>query len=92
MKRFRIIINGDVQGISFRYYAKKEAQSLGVKGWVRNTSDGNVEIVVEGKREKLKEFVTWCKKGPTFAKVKNVKVVEEEYKNEFEDFFIKYGF
>jgi acylphosphatase len=81
-----VIISGDVQGVSFRYYTKQKAISLGIKGWVRNLSSGEVEAVFEGYEDRIKEMVEWCKKGPWLAKVNNVKVVFSDYKGEFDNF------
>ncbi len=84
--RSHIIISGDVQGVSFRYYTKQKARSLGIKGWVRNLTSGEVEAVLEGHEDRIKEMIEWCKKGPWLAKVNNVKVEFSDYKGEFENF------
>ena len=52
-QRLRAIVSGRVQGVSFRYYTKKEADRLGVTGWVRNNHDRTVELVAEGTSEQL---------------------------------------
>jgi len=49
--RAHLLISGRVQGVAFRYYTIDMAQSLGIKGWVRNCWDGNVEIVMEGGKD-----------------------------------------
>ena len=65
MKRVRLIISGDVQGVSLRAWARAQAQDLGLTGWVKNREDGAVEVVAEG--TKLKEFVLRCQRGPEVA-------------------------
>ena len=80
---------GDVQGVSFRYYAKQKANSLGVKGWVKNLPSGEVEAVFEGNDDEIKQMIEWCKKGPWLAKVNNVKVEFSDYRGEFEGFEIR---
>jgi acylphosphatase len=85
-----VIVSGDVQGISFRYYTKQKAIILGIKGWVRNLVTGEVEAIFEGVEDKIKEMVEWCKKGPWLAKVNNVRVEFSDYKGEFENFEIRY--
>jgi acylphosphatase len=85
-----VIVVGDVQGISFRYYAKQKAIILGIKGWIRNLTSGEVEAVFEGLEDRIKEMVEWCKKGPWLAKVNNVRVEFSDYKGEFEGFEIRY--
>lgn len=82
-------IYGRVQGVFFRRNAKIEAEKLGIGGWVRNRqslrsspakpdagldADGSVEIMAEGEKEKIDQFVKWCKKGPPFSKVEKVEV------------------
>ena len=62
MQRVNIIVHGFVQGVLFRYNTKKEALSLGLKGYVRNMEDSNVEIVAEGTEDKLNELIEFCKK------------------------------
>ena len=88
--RAHVIISGDVQGVSFRYYAREKANSLGIKGWVRNLPSEEVEAVFEGFEDGIKEMVEWCKKGPWLAKVNNVRVEFSDYKGEFERFEVRH--
>ncbi|MBS3098483.1 acylphosphatase [Candidatus Woesearchaeota archaeon] len=90
MKRLHIIVSGRVQGVFFRHNTNIVANKLGLKGYVRNTGDGNVEVIAEGPEDKLRELVEFCKKGPLGARVDNVKLSYEEPKNEFDCFSIKY--
>ena len=80
IKHFNISITGRVQGVGFRYSAKKQAESLGIAGLVRNESRG-VYIEAEGEEENLKEFIKWCRKGPLWSGVESVSVSEGEIKN-----------
>jgi len=84
--RAHVIISGDVQGIGFRFETRIKARNRGLTGWIRNLSDGKVEAVFEGEEDKIKEIIEWCKKGPTFARVDNVKIEFSECKGEFESF------
>ncbi len=79
-----------MQGVFYRSTAKRAAESLSLKGWVRNLRDGRVEIVAEGEEENLAEFVEWCKRGPRGAEVESVEAIREEYKGEFKGFEIRY--
>jgi len=88
MKRIHILITGKVQGISFRYYTKKKAEELQIKGWVKNLPNGDVEIVVEGNNSNITSFMDWCKTGPSLANVKNIAINEEQPTNEFSTFSI----
>lgn len=71
--RAHIIISGRVQGVNFRAYVKKKAESMRLVGWVRNLSDGKVEAVFEGETEDVRRMVTWCNIGPPAARVDDVK-------------------
>lgn len=84
----RLIISGQVQGVFFRRSAKEEADKLGLGGWIRNQSDGSVEVLAVGSKEKLEKFVAWCKKGPPLARVDNVEVDWQDTEEDFDHFDI----
>ena len=90
--RAHVFISGMVQGIFFRSETRKEAKKLGVKGWVRNLSDGRVEAVFEGEEREVEALVEFCKRGPPRARVTDVHVVMENYTGGFKDFEIMYGY
>lgn len=87
--RAHLLISGRVQGVAFRYYTIDMAQSLGIKGWVRNCWDGNVEIVMEGEEEKVEQLINWCYRGPGSAIVEKVGIEREKYRGEFNSFGIR---
>jgi acylphosphatase len=89
-QRLHAVVRGRVQGVFFRANTESKARKLGLKGYVMNTADGNVEIVAEGAKEKLKEMLEWCKKGPMFSHVEKVDVSWEPATGEFGGFAIKY--
>lgn len=89
-KRAHIIVHGVVQGVFFRYNTLKEAQELGVTGWVRNLPDGGVEIVCEGEKNSVEMMVVWSQKGPGGALVKHTDLSWEEYAGEFTTFEIRH--
>lgn len=70
----RILVNGRVQGVGFRYYTLHVAQRLGVKGYVRNLPDGRVEAYAEAENAVLQQFVRIVENGPSNA------VVEDTHK------------
>jgi acylphosphatase len=70
--RIRIVVAGHVQGVGFRYATVDAATRIGVRGWVRNTRDGKVEIVAEGSRDQTGQLVDWCHRGPALARVTSV--------------------
>jgi acylphosphatase len=71
-ERVEVRIEGRVQGVSFRAYAREEARRLGLTGWVKNEPDGAVSAVAEGPREALERFVLWCHRGSPHAVVTGV--------------------
>lgn len=79
-KTYHIFVEGRVQGVGFRYFTKKIADSLSLSGWVRNTFDGKVEIKAQGESSAIEKFLIEIKRGPIRAKVENVmiKIHEEE--------------
>ena len=80
LRSVHLLVQGKVQGVFFRATAKEMAELLQLKGWVKNTPAGEVEIMAFGEREKVQKFIDWCKKGPPRAVVTNVQVSEmEEY-------------
>ena len=87
--RAYLSISGRVQGVAFRYYTQDIAQSLEIKGWVRNCWDGKVEIVMEGEEEKVEQLINWCYRGPRSAIVEKIDIEWEKYKGEFNSFGIR---
>lgn len=87
--RVHMTVSGKVQGVFFRDFAKKQADALGLTGWAKNTDD-SVEIVAEGDKNKLRDFIIECQKGSPLAKVDNVEYEWEEYTGKFGMFYINY--
>ena len=80
---------GRVQGVGFRYSAIREAHRLSVNGWVRNASNGDVEVWAEGSAEKLAAFLAWLNKWPQFCRVDSVKY-EDKLPKGYYDFNVAY--
>lgn len=78
MIRRRVAVRGHVQGVFFRETTRRRAQADGLRGWVRNQSDGTVEAVFEGEREPVERLVAFVREGPRGARVDWVDVVSEE--------------
>ncbi|MGH7885174.1 MAG: acylphosphatase [Thermodesulfobacteriota bacterium] len=85
-----LIVKGLVQGVFFRAETLKKALEFEVVGWVKNLSDGNVEITAEGNKENLNNLIEWCKLGTTRTRVDSVQIEYLPYENKFTDFQIKY--
>ncbi len=88
--RVHVLISGCVQGVWYRASTRDKAEQLGLKGWVKNTYDGNVEAVFEGEEDIVKEMLAWCQKGPKLANVIDVKVDYEQPTEDFGEFNIIY--
>ncbi|MDZ7733311.1 MAG: acylphosphatase [Acidimicrobiia bacterium] len=78
MVRRRVLVEGRVQGVSFRDRCRLEADRHGVGGWVRNLPDGRVEAVFEGDEAAVERLVAWCRDGPQAARVTGVETHDEE--------------
>lgn len=65
-------LHGRVQGVNFRNSAHKYAESLRLKGFIKNNLDGSVKIRVQGDPQALEEFLTWCQRGSMFSKVEGM--------------------
>ena len=87
MSTVNLIVKGKVQGVFFRAEAKENADKLGIKGWIKNHDDGNVEIMAKGSDEAIEAFITWCRKGPKRAAVTDV-IVTALHMEDFESFEI----
>lgn len=74
MKAVEARVTGHVQGVSFRWYTREQAQRLGVTGWVSNEPDGSVRLRVEGDDDAVDALIEWCRSGPTAARVRDVTV------------------
>ena len=72
----RYIVRGRVQGVGFRWFVEREAHILGVSGWVRNNSDGSVEVLAQGTREQLLGLRSRLREGPRAARVDDVEEFE----------------
>lgn len=89
MKRLRIRVFGDVQGVFYRHFAKEEANKFNIKGWIRNDPDGSVFIVAEGEEKDVDQFLERCKEGTPMATIDKVDVNLEEFVGDMETFEIR---
>ena len=72
LERWQLIVHGRVQGVGYRAACCQKARELDLNGWVRNRSDGSVEVQAEGPVHKLTELRLWCERGPQGAGVHSV--------------------
>jgi acylphosphatase len=64
-----LVIRGRVQGVGFRHAMRRQAEALGLEGWVRNRTDGAVEAVIVGAPEQVDVLHQWARHGPRGAEV-----------------------
>ncbi|MGN6530678.1 MAG: acylphosphatase [Ginsengibacter sp.] len=88
METVHLIITGKVQGVFFRESARKMAEKLKIKGWIKNTPDEKVEAMITGEGTDVNDFIKWCKTGPDRAKVKEV-LVTKQPETVFEKFEVR---
>jgi acylphosphatase len=87
--QLRAIVRGQVQGVGFRMWAQRRAHMLGIFGYVRNVVDGSVEVVGEGSRETLEQFLAILRRGPEYADVRSVQRIWSACAREFDRFEIR---
>jgi len=85
----RARIEGRVQGVFFRVSTRQVARSLGLTGWVRNLSDGAVEVFLQGAPDAVERALDWCREGPPGARVDRVGVRPADPDKRWTDFSIR---
>jgi len=83
------LIQGRVQGVSYRANTQRKARELGLTGWVRNLPDGQVEALAQGDLDTLKAFENWLWQGPSLAEVTRVDVSEAAGEPAGSDFIVR---
>ena len=86
----KINVAGRVQGVGFRWFAQREAERLGVNGYVKNLLNGDVEIEAEGEEGMINEFIKLMAKGPPFARVTEVLTEWKEYRHKYSSFDVAF--
>lgn len=89
-ERLRAIVHGRVQGVGYRYQAERVAHSLGLNGYVRNRADRTVEVIAEGPRPLLEQFLKWLHQGPGVAYVTRVETCWVAANQEFDGFEVRF--
>jgi len=87
VRTLHLVMHGRVQGVWYRDSMRREAEKLGVNGWVRNRSDGTVEAMVQGEPAAVDALLAWARRGPELAQVSRVDVAESS--GSFGDFAIR---
>ncbi|MBN2186063.1 MAG: acylphosphatase [Dehalococcoidia bacterium] len=82
---------GRVQGVSFRYFVRDVAKTLGLKGYAHNLPGGDaVEVQAEGEKQQLDKLVEQLEIGPLGARVRKVEIIWTDYSGQFSDFDIRH--
>ncbi|MCU1337608.1 MAG: acylphosphatase [Bryobacterales bacterium] len=89
MRARRYLISGQVQGVGYRFFAVRVARELGLKGWVRNLSDGRVEVYAAGPARRLEDFEARLRQGPPAGEVRGVEVEYSSVDARIEGFDIR---
>ena len=88
--QLKVNITGRVQGVYYRVETKNTADRLGIKGYVKNLSNGSVEAVFEGNSTAVRQMTDWCRKGPAAAAVEHVQTQQTDTVSRFQTFEITY--
>ena len=88
-KRISLVITGKVQGVGYRYFVKLKAESLAIRGYVRNQFDGSVFVTAQGETTAVEIFVKWCYKGPPLCIVRGIEKTAVSIED-FSEFSILY--
>ena len=84
------VVSGKVQGVRYRTYAQESATELALVGYVKNLSDGTVEVVAQGLPDTLKEFVEYLNEGSLLAKVESVSIDWRSVRKTYGEFSVIY--
>ena len=89
MKQARILIEGRLQRMNFRLQTQQQAQRLGLVGFIRNLSDGRIEIEIQGDEDKIEEMLAWCQKEPHSSQIKSILYRFDEPNKHYTDFMVR---
>ncbi|UCH10485.1 MAG: acylphosphatase [Fidelibacterota bacterium] len=89
MRKVRITVAGRVQGVGFRWSARRQAIHYKINGYVRNLPSGEVEMVAEGDDAGVAQMIHWARQGPSWSHVADLRIEELPYDNEYHDFNVR---
>jgi acylphosphatase len=78
LSTFRVRVEGFVQAVGYRNFTIAEARKHGLDGWVRNRSNGDVEMLIHGAENAVNAFITACTRGPEGSRVKSIDLEKAE--------------
>ncbi|KHO47356.1 MAG: acylphosphatase [archaeon GW2011_AR5] len=86
----RVVVSGKVQDVSFRSFVRRNAELLGLSGYVRNRDDGKVEAVIEGDKDAIEALIEAMRTGPEKAAVKDIDIEWRPHSGIYNDFKVIY--
>ncbi|MCK5566845.1 MAG: acylphosphatase [Actinomycetia bacterium] len=90
IKTYKVLLSGRVQGVGFRYFTESVADKYSVKGYVKNSLAGKVEILCQGEKEEVRTFIDEIGKGPAFSVITGIAKQEVTDNKVYNTFKIKY--
>ncbi|QBD83759.1 acylphosphatase [Ktedonosporobacter rubrisoli] len=90
MEELYATVRGRVQGVGFRYFVVQKALAIGLRGYTRNESNGDVEVVAQGPRPALEQLLMLLRQGPSEADVQKVQTAWREPTEHFSGFHIRW--
>ena len=87
--RAKVLLDGTVQGVGLRYYTQEKAIELGLTGFVRNLTDGRVEVITEGPADKIEDLLAWFQTGSPQSKVDTIALRYEDPEGGFSSFSVR---
>lgn len=90
LTRLEARVLGHVQGVGYRFFARREAMALGLRGYVRNAADGSVQVTAEGDHATLERYIDVLRRGPSAAVVEDVEAHWGAADGSFPSFRIRY--
>jgi acylphosphatase len=84
------VVSGRVQGVGFRYFVVGKARKLGLQGYVRNESSGDVKVVAQGTHSALEQFLVLLRQGPPAAQVHDMQITWRETTEHFSGFHMRW--
>ena len=88
--RLHLLFSGRVQGVGFRAFVAQHAKQIGICGWVRNVGRRQVEVLAEGTRADLEDFLQAVREGPSVSQVEDVKVEWGDTQEKFNSFKVRW--
>lgn len=90
LSQLRAVVRGMVQGVGYRFFVRRQAAALGLRGYARNLPDGSVEVVAEGDRRSLEQLLHALERGPSAADVEDVEAEWDVGSGAFSGFQIRH--